>query len=62
MNLFTEIMEIDGAISKLAEEKKQQQLFQLTKGEKIGVCEAMSLEENKEKITPFAPGFGPWGW
>ena len=39
--------------TKIKEEKKQQQLFQLTKGEKIGVCEAMNLEENKEKITPF---------
>ncbi len=62
MNLFTELMEIDETISKQKEKKEQQQLFQLGKGEKIGVCETISLEENREKITPFAPGFGPWGW
>ena len=62
MNLFTELMGIDEAVARAKEEKKQQQLFRLGRAEQKGGYETVIPENDKNKLTPFAPGFGPWGW
>lgn len=61
MNLFTQLMEIDEMIGERKEEQRQQALFGLGTMQQIGGCETIIPENNKEKLTPLASGFGLWG-